>query len=94
MLARDEHRGCLGQVGGEDAGGRAGSIGHQKRQVETVGLDAGGHRRRPETEGGRDQRLTSAGLAAVAFAIGSRVNARTRSGRPKSRMKPAASLWS
>ena len=110
VLARDEDRGRLGEVRGEDAGRGAGGVRHQEREVQAVGLDARGHGRGPEPEGGGDARAHAAppyfrrfracctrrvtSTAFTSTVTRSRVSARTRSGRPKRRMKPSASLWS
>ena len=54
VLLRDDHRGRLGEVRGEDAGRGAGGVRHQEREVEAVGLDPRGHGRGPEAEGDGD----------------------------------------
>ena len=103
VLARDQDGRGLGAVRGEDPGRRAGPVGHQQGQVGPVRLDPAStaaarkpsgrgdaHRARPPRRG--RPRVTS--TAFTSTGMRSRVRARTRSGRPKSRMKPSASLWS
>ena len=86
----------------------AGRVGHQQREVEAVGLDARRDARGAEAERGGDAhfprrrrvafrapctgRVTSTAFTSTVTRL--RVSARTRSGRPKRRMKPSASWWS
>ena len=71
-------------------------------QIVAAGPDPRGHRGRPEARGMSDHRRfgfeptggVSTSTAFTSTGIRSRVSARTRSGRPKRRMKPSASWWS
>ena len=102
VLARDQDRRGLRAVGGEDAGRGAGPSATSRARSGRPRLDPGGDRRRPEAERGGDAHrgrpfgsaLFRASTAFTSTGRRSRVSARTRSGRPKSRMKPSASLWS
>ena len=106
VLARHEDRRRLRAVGGEDRRPpRSGPSATSRARSRPLGLDPGRDRGGAEPARGGDA-CTAAGLARRGRAsvdlhrlarppgCRSRVSARTRSGRPKSRMKPSASLWS